>query len=295
MARKPLTVRQLDIILELILKEELMSLEHDIRTLYSTLCYTRAYDDQDNFDESSDVVTLRHSSFYEFFRMSKESGLIHVDVDPAEVSFLYVCLYALNENQTPSSKRSTSSLWGYAPRNSCHHILPVRIPKRRESYEAIFRPCLRVCSAMGKVQGGSFRSCILRGLDCTPSTTCDLSELGTRWLDAQDRDTANERAEVVLHWLLPGQTQRFMNYARSSAMTSDACPFTILLSFMVACWRKCWLDPEEIKEDDGLPAIAPAILTVYDSMANKVRGTNVEDIASKVSDVMWITEYLLEF
>ncbi|KAJ5317825.1 Tetratricopeptide-like helical [Penicillium antarcticum] len=286
-AQKPLTVRQLDIILELILKEELMSLEDDIRTLYSTLFYIRDNDDQHNFDENGGVVTLRHSSFYEFFRMSEESGLIHVDVDRAEVGFVYVCLYALSESQTPFLKLSTSGLWGYAEKFLPSHLTRAD-PEKAGKLRGDISTLLASLFSNGQDIRWFIHELHIRWFGSYSFyPTCEVSELGSHWLDAQDQDTANQRAEVVLHWLLPGPKQSFMDYARSSAMTSDACPFTILLSFMVACWSKGWLEPEEVKEDDGLPAIAPAILTVYDSMAKGMRGPDIVDMASKVSDVMW--------
>ncbi|KAF5855002.1 hypothetical protein ETB97_010340, partial [Aspergillus alliaceus] len=56
---------------------------HDIRAVYSSLFSVRSNNSQDGFDEDSDVVTLRHSSFYEFCRTP-----IHFNADRAEAKFL---------------------------------------------------------------------------------------------------------------------------------------------------------------------------------------------------------------
>ncbi|KGO52106.1 Tetratricopeptide-like helical [Penicillium expansum] len=286
LAQKPLTVRQLEIILELILKEEFMGLEDDIRTLYSSLFYIRA-NDEDNFDEEGDVVTLRHSSFYEFFRTSAESAPIHVNVDQAEVNFLYVFLYSLKENQTPYSNIWIGYLWEYAEKFIPSHLTranPEKAGNLREDISTLLASLFR---------NEQDREWSLREVDVQGSASystypsCDVSELGSYWLDAHDQDTANKRAEAVLHWLLPDSKQSFVDQARASAMTSDACPFTVLFSLMVARWIQRWLEPEEIKHDDGLPAVAPAILTVYNTMEKGIKESDAGSLTSKVSDVMW--------
>ncbi|KAJ5413252.1 hypothetical protein N7465_005557 [Penicillium sp. CMV-2018d] len=287
LAQKPLTVHQLEIILELTLKEEFMNLQDDIRTIYSSLFYIRA--NEDNFDEDDGVVTLRHSSFYEFFRTSAKSGLIHVDVDQAEANFLYVSLYALHEWYTPYSEKFMGGLRGYAKNFLPSHLTRAN-PEKAGNLRGDISTLLANLFSFNnrKYKEWFLDELVVRGItEYSPYLRCEPSELGSYWLDAQDQDTANQRAGVVLHWLLPGQKQSFVDHARASAVASDACPFTVLLSHLVTDWSKLWLEPEEIKHNDGLPAIAPAILTVYDAMKRGIKESGADGLISKVSDVMW--------
>ncbi|KOS37676.1 hypothetical protein ACN38_g11524 [Penicillium nordicum] len=289
LAQKPLTVQQLEIILELTLKEEFLNLQDDIRTIYSSLFYIRADDDEDDPEEDGGVVTLRHSSFYEFFRTSAESRLIHVNVDQAEVNFLYVFLYAINEWYTPCSEKFMGVLWGYAKNFLPSHLTRANPEKAGNLRGDISTLLASLFSFSNRTDKEWFLDdLVVRGITAySPYLTCEPSELGSYWLDAEDQDTANERADVVLRWLIPGQKQSFVDHTRASAVASDACPFTVLLSHLVTRWSKLWLDPEEIKHNDGLPDIAPAILTVYDAMKRGIKESGADGLISKVSDVMW--------
>ncbi|CAI7592439.1 unnamed protein product [Penicillium discolor] len=294
LAQKPLTVHQLEIILELTLKEEFMNLQDDIRTIYSSLFYIRANDDEDDPDEDDPdedggVVTLRHSSFYEFFRTSAESGLIHVNVDHAEANFLYVSLYAINEWYTPYSEKFMADLWGYAMNFLPSHLTRANPEKAGNLRGDISTLLASLFSFRDRKDKEWFLDVIsVRGVTAyLPYLIGEPSELGSYWLDAQDQDTANKRADIVLHWLLPGQKQNFVDHARESAVASDACSFTVLLSFMVTRWSKLWLEPEEIKHNDALPDIVPAILTVYNAMKRGIKESGADGIIPKVSDVLW--------
>lgn len=289
LAQKPLTVHQLEIILELTLKEEFMNLQDDIRTIYSSLFYIRANDGEDDPDEDGGVVTLRHSSFYEFFRTSAESGLIHVNVDHAEANFLYVSLYAINEWYTPYSEKFMGDLWGYARNFLPSHLTRANPEKAGNLRGDISTLLASLFSFRNRKDKEWFLDAIsVRGVTAyLPYLIGEPSELGSYWLDTQDQDTANKRAEIVLHWLLPGQKQNFVDHARESAVASDACPFTVLLSFLVTRWSKLWLEPEEIKHNDALPDIVPAILTVYNAMKRGIKESGADGIIPKVSDVLW--------
>ncbi|KAL2704523.1 hypothetical protein AAEP93_005594 [Penicillium crustosum] len=292
LAQKPLTVQQLEIILELTLKEEFMNLEDDIRTIYSSLFYIRANDDEYDLDEDEDgrVVTLRHSSFYEFFRTSAQSsGPIHVNVDQAEANFLYVLLYAMNEWYTPCSEKFMGELWVYAGSFLPSHLTRANPEKAGNLRGDISTLLASLFSFSNRKDKEWFLDAItVRGITAhTPYLIGEPSELGSYWLDAQDQDTANKRAEIVLHWLLPGQKQSFVDHARASAVASDACPFTVLLSFLVTRWSKLWLEPEEIKYNDALPDIVPVILTVYNAMKRGIKESSADDITSKISEVLW--------
>jgi hypothetical protein len=81
-----MTIQQLSIALEILLKGEYMGLGDDLRTLYSSLFYVRTSVEPDP-PEDGNVVILRHGSFYEFFQTAGKLGPIHVDLDLAEVRF----------------------------------------------------------------------------------------------------------------------------------------------------------------------------------------------------------------
>lgn len=283
LAQQPLTVCQLVIILEISLKEEFLSLEDDIRTIYSSLFSTRANDNDDHNGEEDggEIVTLRHSSFYEYFRTTKESGLIHVDIDRGEVNFLYVLLYALKEQSRPCSRGSISALWGYTGK-----FLPLHLSRANPKTSGSLRGGISIlfASLFSEEQD---RNWLLNEFHVKEFSsysfypTCRVGELGSYWLDAPDPDTANKRAEAVLNWFLPDAKQMFVNQSQSSAVASEACPFTVLFSYLVASWSRFWLDPEEKMVDDGLPAVVPAILTVYNAMATDTgasRKVQVSDI-----------------
>ncbi|KAL2828383.1 hypothetical protein BDW59DRAFT_159586 [Aspergillus cavernicola] len=287
LAQKPLTVHQLDIILELLLKEEFLNLEDDINTVYSSLFSIRADDGQDEFDVKRDVVTLRHSSFYEFFRTSGESGPIHVNVDRAEASFIYVLLYDLQNEYTPCSQRLLGFLWRYAENFLPSHLTRAN-PEMAGNLRGEISPLLASLFSQGQDRDWFTRPVQIRGFaSYSFYPTSELSELGSYWLDAQDPDTANRRAELVLNWFLADSKQMFVDHARSSAVAGDAHPFTVLFSLMVASWSRRWLEAEEIKERDGLPAIVPAILTVYNAMATQTKESDADSVTTKVSHVMW--------
>jgi hypothetical protein len=266
LAQKPLTMRQLSIILEVLLEEEYMSLEDDLRTLYSSLFYVRESDAPDLEDEL--VVTLRHSSFYEFFQTAGKSGLIHVDLDLAEVRFSFVCLHALDNSCTPLSERSTDALWRYA-----QDFLPFHLGRSDSEKAGNLRNGIS-SFFVNMFSNAKDREWLIYEVDLfeygshASYPMCYLTDLGSYWLDAGDYAIVDKRAETILQWLLPDAKQKFVSYARVAAMASDTCAFTILWSFTAVYWTQRWLQPEQISEDDGLAAIVPAILAVYDSMAN---------------------------
>lgn len=281
LAQKPMTTKQLSIVLEILLKEEYMGLEDDLRTLYSSLFYVRKSDDTDLL-EGEAVVTLRHGSFYEFFQTSGKSEPIHVNLDLADVMFSYVCLYALNGSYTSLSERSTFALSLYA-----EEFLPFHLGRSDPEKAGILRrdiSCLLedIFSSAKNTEWLITQVHVIEPGSHTSYPTCWLSDLGCFWLDAGDRATANERADLILNWLLPDTKQKFVSYARSAAMANDTCAFTVLWSFMAVSWTQRWLQPEEINGDDALPAIVPAFLTVYDNMANGP----IESAAEKVTSTL---------
>jgi hypothetical protein len=65
------------------------------------------------YDRPPEVVVLRHSSFYEFFRGTDQSGPISVNVERIKINFLYVLLRALHDKRLPTIKTWTGELRDY--------------------------------------------------------------------------------------------------------------------------------------------------------------------------------------
>jgi tetratricopeptide (TPR) repeat protein len=285
LAQKPLTIRQLEIMLEVIFKEEVLNLEDDIRSLYSSLFQIRH--DVDEYNWETYVVILRHSSFYEYFRTSQKSGPIYVNVEQTEANFLYVILQTLREMHKPKSDIVPEELYlgdvsPYADKFLSWHLMratPEAAGKRREDISTLFEDLFVQEKYMEwlvtVVQMRDYaKYCFY------PSS--HVSDAAEFWLYAEDRITANRRAELVLNWLLPETKQCFEKNARSSEDASDTCPFTVLFSFMVCSWFRLWLAPVEIKEDDGWPAALPRLLKLYSIMVTVNEESDKNDEIKKL-------------
>ncbi|KAL4866010.1 hypothetical protein BDV12DRAFT_173548 [Aspergillus spectabilis] len=286
MAQKPLTVQQLDLMLEIIFKEEVLNLEDDLRTLYSSLFLIRTEKDKDDYRES-DVVILRHSSFYEFFRTSEESGPIYVNVDRAEANFLYVTLYAIRQTYTPNEHRHIGEVRFYATKFLPSHLKrakPEQAGHLRGTisnlFEDIFTIEPRSDWLISEIHFKDYATYFYY-----PDSR--VSDLGLFWLNTENRGTANERAELVLNWLLPDAKQRFTDNARVSDMASGACPFTVLFSFRVIRWYQRWLQPADLRADDGLPTAAPLVLIVYNEMAAGRPEPETDGFTERLPTVHW--------
>ncbi|KFY87295.1 hypothetical protein V500_07098 [Pseudogymnoascus sp. VKM F-4518 (FW-2643)] len=267
LAVKPLTVCQLDVMLEIVLKEEVLNLEDDIRTIYSSLFSTRPNETPASYDKS-DFVTLRHSSFYEFFRTSEETGPIYVNAHRTEARFVYVCLRAVKEYDTPpTSDRSTQDVWQYATDFLPSHLMCAHFQEPgnlgREISDLFADLFTQEPYMMWLIEVTSQQ--LHREYYFFPRA--QISKLGRYWMDSDTPSVANKKAQLVLDWILPETLQIFLNHARSSDLASDACPFTVLFSHMVVFWSRLWLDPEDIKEDDGSPEIIPYLLAAYHTLA----------------------------
>ncbi|KAL4902274.1 hypothetical protein BDW74DRAFT_181121 [Aspergillus multicolor] len=105
--QKPLTVVQLEIMLEILFEDEVLNLEEDIRTVYSSLFILRSAGDTEGYLASDSIVTLRHGSFYEFFKAAgqKETGPIHVDPERAEATMVLVLLWYATSKVTKFGRR----------------------------------------------------------------------------------------------------------------------------------------------------------------------------------------------
>ncbi|KFY20098.1 hypothetical protein V491_03989 [Pseudogymnoascus sp. VKM F-3775] len=265
LAVKPLTVAQLDIMLELILKEEVLNLEDDIRTIYSSLFSTRPNEKQVGRD-GSDIVTLRHSSFYEFFKASEETGRIHVNAHHTEARFVYVSLLSIKDYDLRTFHRSMQDVWQYATELLPSHLMC-----------ANYQDPGTVGGEISELFADLFTREPYTWLIHNTSRqfyneyyffpTADIFKLGRYWTENDTPSAANKKAQLVLDWIHPETLQMFVNHARSSSVASDACPFTVLLSHMATSWSRLWLDPEDIEEDDGRPEIIPHLLMEYHALA----------------------------
>jgi tetratricopeptide (TPR) repeat protein len=269
-AQKPLTVEQLDLILEVILGEEVLNLEDDLRTVYSSLFSLRPAGDEEEEDKDAVIVTLRHSSFYEFFSKPVEARPIQIDPDRAEASVVFVLLYALQRNFAPVSKRWLGPVNRYAQKFLPLHLSranPAKAANRREAIATLLA-ALFTEEPVFQPQHWLIENCRVNRLSIYlfyPSS--HPTEIARYWWDARDRDTANKRAELVLNWLSPDAKQLLQDCARSSTVASDACPFTVLFSRLAESFSRLWLVPEDIKEEDGLPGVLSSMLFVYSQMA----------------------------
>ncbi|KFY77270.1 hypothetical protein V498_09386 [Pseudogymnoascus sp. VKM F-4517 (FW-2822)] len=267
-AVKPLTVRQLDVMLETVLKEEVLNLEEDIRTIYSSLFSTRPSENKDTLGES-DIVTLRHSSFYEFFRTSEETGPIHVNAHRTEARFVYVLLRAIKEYDLPPTfYQSTTDIWRYAVDFLPSHLMLANFQESGDlggDISDLFADLFTREPYMMWLITNTTQQ-FYNEYYFFPFAT--ISKLGCYWMDSDTANSANKKAQLVLDWLLPETLQALINHARSSDLASDANPFTLLFSHMVVFWSRLWLDPEDIKEDDGSPEIIPYMLMAYHTLAS---------------------------
>jgi tetratricopeptide (TPR) repeat protein len=266
-AQKPLTVRQLDLILEIILEEEVLNLEDDLRTVYSSLFSLRTAGDGE--EDDAVIVTLRHSSFYEFFSKPVDAGVIQVDPDRAEASFVVVLLHALRRELAPKSERRLFSVKGYAQK-----FLPVHL-SRANPEEATNRKEVATLLAALFTEEPVFnpQHWLIENVSVSHLTeyifypSSHPTEIARYWWDTRDRDTANKRAEVVLNWLSPDAKQLLQECARSSTVASDACPFTVLFSRLAESFSRLWLGVKDIEEEDGFPGVLSTMLFVYAQMA----------------------------
>ncbi|RAL12406.1 NACHT domain protein [Aspergillus homomorphus CBS 101889] len=269
-AQKPLTVEQLDIILEVILEEEILKLEDDLRTVYSSLFSLRFAGDEEEYKDDAVIVTLRHTSFYEFFSKPVEAGTIQVDPDRAESSFVFVLLYALQRNFAPVSKRWLGPVNGYAQEFLPLHLSranPEQAANRREEIETLLAALFTEEPVFDPQHWLIENSRVTRLSEYIFYPSSHPTEIARYWWNTRDRETANERAALVLNWLSPEAKQLLQDCARSSTVASDACPFTVLFSRLTEYFSRLWLVPKDIEDEDGLPGVLSGMLFVYAQMA----------------------------
>ncbi|KAL4999761.1 hypothetical protein BDV10DRAFT_200448 [Aspergillus recurvatus] len=265
LAQKPLTVAQLEIILEIICKEEVLNLEDDLRTTYSSLFLLRPNTEEDR-RQDGETVTLRHSSFYEFFRTTEETGPVRVNVDQTEVNFVYVIFYALREQSTPLTGRWLGRLKDYGQGFLSTHFMrasPEKAGKLRGDIAALV---LDLFSKEAHRDWLAETYQYRRHLEYCFHPGASFQKLAEFWLDTRDRSLANNRADMTLQWLLPETKLLFEENAQTSSLASAAGPFTVLFSYIAADWCRHWLEPPKIKTGDALPAVIPMLLIFYNDM-----------------------------
>ncbi|KAF7588623.1 hypothetical protein BBP40_005461 [Aspergillus hancockii] len=261
LAQRPLTVEHLDLILEILLGGEVLNLEDDLRTVYSSLFSLRLPENEEDEYNRSAVVTLRHSSFYEFFESSSiDAGPVHVNRDQAGATFLFVILYALAKTDAPSSHRFLGPLKVYAKKSLPLHLRSADPGKvaagRREDVSSLLADLLTDESLLKNWIINQIYTRFLSSHNFHSST--EISDLGQYWWNCDDRDTANQVAEVVLDWLIPDKRRTFEETAGE-----NACAFAVLFSSMVRSCSRLWLGPDDIDDEDGLPAALSTLLFAY--------------------------------
>lgn len=287
-ARKPLSVDQLGFILEVLLDEEVLNLEDDLHKIYSSLFSLRPARD-DDIDEAEDknavYVTLRHSSFYEFFSKSVAAGPIHVDLDQAEAFFVYVLLYTISTRGTSSSGFWLFQLKKFAQKFLLEHLSNADPEKatNREEIACLLGELLteELTFERDRERDHWLIDTFLivhhtRYILCPSSSP---TEVARYWWDTGAQDTANERAELLLNWLTPDAKQLLQDCAQSSTVASDYCSFTILFSRLVESFSRHWLAPKDLEADDGTPGTICNMLLVYHRMAGTKLSTSEDKIA----------------
>ncbi|KAJ5332023.1 uncharacterized protein N7506_005806 [Penicillium brevicompactum] len=285
LAQRPLTVEQLELILEIILDDEVMNLEEDIRAVYSTLFSLRPVGDTEGYLEDDYIVTLRHSSFYEFFKASGQgkTGPIHVDSERAEVLIVFVLLYSWQRTHSPKSDKSLGPVWTYAEDFLPNHLTCAN-PKIAGNLQETISSLLTDLFAKDIGRGCRFISTFSDRRDSRYNSypSSSVNRLGRYWFGAEEYHLANERAQLVLNWLLPASMKVFEDCARSSTVVSDVCPFTVLFSPTAVSISRHWLDPVRIDSHDGHPLAISVMLSVYAEMAGTM---DLSDYYGKVNDL----------
>jgi hypothetical protein len=270
-AQKPLSVDQLSFILEVLLDEEVLNLEDDLHKVYSSLFSLRPAgdDDLEGGDQNAVIVTLRHSSFYEFFSRSVAGGPIHVDLDQADALFVYVLLYALSNRDAPQSGR-----WLWQINHYTQKYLPVHLsnvdPEKATNRKEVARLLGDLCTEKLTFNPDHWlidNHLIVHDTRYILYPASSPTEVARYWWDTQVQDTANKRAELLLKWLTPESKQLLQDCARSSTVASDCCPFTVLFSRLAESFSRLWLAPKDIEANDGTPGTLCKMLLVYHQMA----------------------------
>lgn len=279
-AQKPLTVYELSLILEVVLEEEFLNLEDDLRKVYSSLFSLRPgdVDIENGVEKTTVIVTLRHSSFYEFFSASVTVGPIHVDSDQAEALFVYVLLHVLSKSESPYSQRSLWKINNYAQKFLGVHLSnadPEKATNRKEiarllgdllTDEPTFNPDHWLIETYYISNHARY----------IPYPSSSPTEVARYWWDTQVQDTANERADLVFKWLTPDLKQLLQDCARSSEVASDKCTFTVVFSRLAESFSRLWLVAKDIEADDGLSGTLCTMLLVYHQMAGTKLCTSEE-------------------
>jgi tetratricopeptide (TPR) repeat protein len=283
LAQRPLTVEMLNLVLEILLGEEVLNLEDDLHKAYSSLfsLRVRGPDEDDVEYLGSAVVTFRHSSFYEFFKLSSTSdtGPLHVNCEQAGADFLYVLLYALAKRDAPSSCMLLGMLQHYAYNYLPWHLEstdPGQVEARRQhDISCLLASLLGNELLLEKWIINSFY--IQFSSDHNSYASSQISPLGQYWWGFSDRDTANHAAKIVLNWLAPDQRRLLEETAGN-----QTCLFGVLFSSMARFCAYIWLSPEEIFEEDGLPAALSILLHAYNEITT-IPTTTGE--ASKLAEI----------
>ncbi|KAL2814491.1 hypothetical protein BJX63DRAFT_431391 [Aspergillus granulosus] len=262
LARKPLTVEQLELILEIIFEEEVLNLEDDLRTLYSSLFLLRPH----QRDYYADTNIVEPSAF--------RTGWSQGESRPSQ--FLYVLFYASREVWMPTSNKSTGALRDYAEIFLPTHLKEARpnnAGKLHEKISALIDDLFSKEECRYWLIDNTFRR---SPAQYSFYPTSFVTDVGYFWLDGTDREIVNQRAEMTMQWLLPETKQAFDENAQASAIASDVCPFTVLFSYMADYCLRLWLEPQGIKTSDG---------SLLSSQASSMRRTKEVSFINAIAEL----------
>ncbi|EED19635.1 NACHT domain protein [Talaromyces stipitatus ATCC 10500] len=268
-------IQQLNLILSFImLEDEVLNVEDNLRIEYSSLFVVRDAGEAEGYFKDDFIVTLRHSSFYEFFKTSgqRENGPIHVDPERAEASLVFVLLHALHGTDTskPETYKSLGLIETYADSFLPLHLTSAN-PENAGNLQDEISALILDVFAKDIERGHPFVSAYyVYGDSYSLIAWSWVTDFGYYWFDAGGYNIANERAQQVLKWLLPAAREIFEECARYSVSASDMCPFTILFSPLAVSLSRHWLAPDVIEARDGCAHSIPIVLNIFGEMAGNL-------------------------
>jgi hypothetical protein len=227
-----------------------------------------------------------------------EAGPIQVVPDRAEASFVFVLLYALQRRNAPKSERFLGPISSYAQKFLPLHLERANPEKaaNREEIATLLAALLTDEPVLNPQHWLIEQYHVIYVATYNQYMSSRATEIACYWWNTQKRDTANQRAELVLNWLSPDTKQLLQDCARSSTVASDACPFTVLFSRLAESFSRLWLTPKDIEEEDGLPEGLSTMLFVYAQMAGTEFPTSegklagVVRIALRTVEIMQVAE-----
>ena len=253
-AEVPLTLEQLDIIIEMDEGEKIFDLEGDLRTTYSSMFKVRTetleraeddyYETTDNQDSISEeessntdfedgfgsdpkttTVVLHHTSFYDFFREHPKTTAVGVDQHSAQLHILKTC-FSLFCDDKRSSYDKTGALADYA-----YFFFPDHLEKI--DYTVMSLEDKQECAGY-LISMFSRESTIKRWAVPWPGNICE------QWLRGNQ---SNVYVERISSWLRDRDVDSTLTEGHRAWITSDHIgSHRWLLKPIVDTFAKVWLE-----------------------------------------------------